>query len=115
MLGGVAIREAIGTQIVALFVLGVAEIRDIDAADEAELAQTGGDGDQRAAIVALALAAKMLFGDLGRLAATGTADTEGQETSLKGASAEADPTSDPNSGPYVDQQSPRQGILLPNR
>ena len=84
LLGGFSIGETIGAEIIAVLILGVADVRDIDTADEAELAQAGGDGDERAAIVALALAAEMLFGDLGRLAAAGTADAERQVNSVPG-------------------------------
>ena len=82
LLGGFSIGETTGAEVVAVLVFGVADVRDIDAADEAEFAQAGGDGDERPAIVALALAAKMLLGDLGRLAAPGTADAEWQVNSV---------------------------------
>ena len=79
LLGGFSAREAVGAKIIAVLVLGVTDVRDIDAADEADFAQTGGDGDQCTAIVALALAAELVFGDLGRLAAAGTTDAEKQK------------------------------------
>jgi hypothetical protein len=78
---GLAIRIAIGAKVVVVLVLGVADVGDIDAADEADFAEARGDGDEGAAIVALALAAELIFGDLGRLAATGTANAEGQTNS----------------------------------
>jgi len=62
----------------------VADVGDIDAADEADFAEARGDGDQGAAVVALALAAELIFGDLGRLAAAGTADAEKQVGSKRG-------------------------------
>jgi len=74
--GGFATLIAVGADVVAVLVLGVADVGDIDAADEADFVQARGDGDQGAAIVALALAAELIFGNLGRLAATGTADAE---------------------------------------
>ena len=83
LLGRFASGEAVGAKVIAVFVLSVADVRDIDAADKAKLAQAGGDGDERAAIVALALAAEMLFGDLGRLAAAGTANAEGHVNSVR--------------------------------
>jgi hypothetical protein len=72
---------AIGAEVVVVLVFGVADVGHIDTTDEADLAQTRGDGDKGAAIVALALAAELIFGDLGRLAATGTANAEGQMNS----------------------------------
>lgn len=78
LLGRFSVLPAVGAEVIAVFVLGMAGLADIDAADETDLGEAGGYGDQRAAVVALALAAEEIFRDLGRFPAARTADAEGQ-------------------------------------